>query len=289
MQSRAAAPPAVPRVGEISMSDDPRELIDEAQRRKLLDAALSFSDLCRDVVSSTVAGGVEVSSKPDHSLVTNADLAAERAFRERVEQEFPGMGILGEEFGRARPESPYQWVIDPVDGTADFARGLPTWGSIIGLFYHGAPIVGVIDHPDLNLRLHAAHGLGAFKNGERISLEDFESAGTPRIGLPSRSNFMKTSDEGGVFDALASAYPDFRVLRTCLTHAYAATGQLDAALEWEVKFWDLAATRVIVEEAGGKYICVREREHPATGMLYCAVFGRPALVDRIVALLAAHV
>ena len=273
----------------MNLSNDPREFIDETERRKLLDAALSYSDLCREVISSTVAGGVEVNFKPDHSLVTNADLAVERAFRERVEKELPGMGILGEEFGRVHPESPYQWVIDPVDGTAEFAHGVPFWGSIIGLFYHGVPVVGVIDHADLNVRLHAAHGLGAFKNGERISLEDAEPVGTPRIGLPSRIAFMKTSDEGHVFDALASAYPDFRVLRTCLTHAYAATGQLDAALEWNVNLWDLAATCVIVEEAGGGYVCVREREHPATGMLYCAVFGRPSLVDRIVALLAAHV
>ena len=80
----------------MSLSNDPREFIDAAERRKLLDAALSLSDLCRDVVASTVAGGVEVNSKPDHSLVTNADLAAERAeaagfHRERVDRELAAM------------------------------------------------------------------------------------------------------------------------------------------------------------------------------------------------------
>lgn len=240
----------------------------------------------------TVKHGVEIDAKPDLSLVTNADLAAERAFRQRVEQDFPDMGVMGEEFGASRPDAAYQWVIDPVDGTADFARGLPTWGSIIGVFFEGEPIVGVIDHPDLGLRVHAAQGLGAYCNNERITLEDTalsRSALTGRIGLPSRSSFTRCSKDGHVFDALARAHPDFRALRTCLAHTYAATGQLDAAVEWDANLWDLAATRIIVEEAGGRYVCVREREILGTGTLYSAVFGRPALVDRIAAMLAAHI
>ena len=166
------------------------------------------------------------------------------------------------------------------------ARAMDRWTG--DLYEHGERDCTPIASTDAGWESNTVCTLDRWETGTIIDYR-FESAGTPRIGLPSRINFMKTSDEGGVFDVLASAYPDFRVLRTCLTHAYAATGQLDAAVEWEVKFWDLAATRVIVEETGGKYVCVREREHPTTGMLYCAVFGRPALVDRIVALLAAHV
>lgn len=271
---------------------DPRARIDWAERRRLLDAALRYADRCREVVSQTVRHGVEIDAKPDLSLVTNADLAAERAFRERVAADYPDMGIIGEEFGASRPQAAYQWVIDPVDGTADFARGLPTWGSIIGLFFEGAPIVGVIDHPGLDLRVHAAHGLGAYCNNERMNLEETASTGgalSGSIGLPSRSSFTRCSNDGRIFDALARAHPDFRVLRTCLSHTYAATGQLDAAVEWDANLWDLAATRVIVEEAGGRYVCVRERMQPETGMLYCAVFGRPALADRIAAMVAAHI
>ena len=273
------------------MSDDPRALLEASDLQSLQDAALSFSDTCREVIKAAASRGVDVHVKPDQSLVTNADVAAERAFRERVEQDFPGMGVLGEEFGHTRADSAWQWVIDPVDGTADFAHGLPIWGSIIGLFFHGEPVAGVIDHPDLDMRVHAAFGLGAYRNGERLSLSDFDPAldhGKARIGIPSRSNFVKRSADGAVFDALASAYPDFRVFRSCLTHTYAATGQLDAALEWDVNLWDLAATQIVIEEAGGRYLRLRERMHPGTGMLYCAVFGRPALADRISALLAAQ-
>ncbi len=271
---------------------DPRRRLHAAELRTFLDAALRYADRCRDVISKTRHKGVEVDAKPDLSLVTSADLAAERAFREAVEAEFPEMGVVGEEFGASKPKAPYKWIIDPVDGTADFARGLPTWGSIIGLFFEDSPIVGVIDHPDLGFRLHAAHGLGAYCNGERVDLEKTgsnENALSGRIGLPSRSSFTRCSKDGHVFDALARAHPDFRVLRTCLTHAYAATGQLDAALEWDANVWDLAATRVIVEEAGGSYRCVRERAHETAGVLYCAVFGRTALVDRMAAMLAAHI
>jgi fructose-1,6-bisphosphatase/inositol monophosphatase family enzyme len=258
----------------------------------LLQAALQYADRCREVIWQSRRQGVETDAKPDLSVVTNADLAVERAFRESVERDFPQMGIIGEEFGESRPQAAYQWVIDPVDGTADFACGLPTWGSIIGLFFQGAPIVGVIDHPDLGIRVHAAHGLGAYRNNERIGLEEntsSRSALSGRIGIPSLSSFIRCHKDGNIFDILARTHPDFRALRTCLTHTYAATGQLDAALEWDANLWDLAATRIIVEEAGGRYVCVREREQPAAGKLYCAVFGRPTLVDRIAALLAAHV
>lgn len=271
---------------------DPRRRVDAAKIENLLQAALQCADRCREVISEVREKGVEADSKPDLSIVTNADLAAERAFRAQVERDFPDMGVIGEEFGVLRPEAAYQWVIDPVDGTADFARGLPTWGSIIGLFYHAAPVVGVIDHPDLGLRVHAAYGLGAHRNNERIALEEnmsSRSALSGRIGLPSRSSFSRCNKDGHVFDALARAHPDFRVLRTCLAHTYAATGQLDAAVEWDANLWDMAATRILVEEAGGRYLCVRERDQVGTGKLYCAVFGRPALVDRIAAMIAAHI
>ncbi len=273
-------------------SVDPRARVDETRRRQLVDSALRYADRVRDAISRVVKQGVDADAKPDLSIVTNADLAAERAFRQSVEQDFPDMGVIGEEYGVSRPEAAYQWIIDPVDGTADFARRLPTWGSIIGVFFEGEPIVGVIDHPDLGLRVHAAHGLGAYCNNERMILEETPSSGsalTGRVGVPSRSSFTRCSKDGHVFDALVRAHPDFRTLRTCLTHTYAATGQLDAALEWDANIWDLAATRILIEEAGGRYLCVREREQQGAGMLYSAVFGRPALVDRIAAMLGAHI
>lgn len=271
---------------------DPRQSIPAEQLQKFLQTALQYADRSREVIWQSRRQGVETDTKPDLSVVTNADFAAERVFRESVERDFPQMGIIGEEFGASRPQAAYQWVIDPVDGTADFARGLPTWGSIIGLFFQGAPIVGVIDHPDLGIRVHAAHGLGAYRNNQRIGLEEntsSRSALSGRIGIPSLSSFIRCHEDGDIFEILARTHPDFRALRTCLTHTYAATGQLDAAVEWDANLWDLAATRIIVEEAGGSYVCVRERQQPAAGKLYCAVFGRPALVGRIAALLAAHV
>ncbi|MDX1513614.1 MAG: inositol monophosphatase family protein [Gammaproteobacteria bacterium] len=274
------------------MTVDPRASLNAKELQRLLDAALSLSDLCREVIADAVSEGVDVNAKIDRSLVTNADLAAERAFRERLGQRFPDMGVQGEEFGGTNPDSPWQWVIDPVDGTSDFARGIPIWGSIIGLFFHGEPVVGVIDHPPLGLRLHAAFGQGAYRGSERLSLSDYDSGRNDSdacVGLPSRSNFIRRNDDGAAFDALAAHFPDFRVFRSCLTHAYAATGQLDVALEWDVNLWDVAATRIIVEEAGGRYILLRKRAHSEAGMLYCAVFGRPALADRIAAMLSAHI
>lgn len=271
---------------------DPRSQVDASRRRALLAAALGYADKVRGIVAQVLEHGVIVDAKPDRSLVTNADLAAERAFRDAVEADFPSMGIAGEELEPLRPAADFQWVIDPIDGTAEFARSLPTWGSIIGVFYKGSPLVGIIDHPGLDLRVQAAYGLGAFLNGRRLDpgskapLAEKERA---CIGLPARRNFNRVSNDAHVFDALVRAYPDFRVLCTCLTHTYAATGQLDASVEWDAHLWDLAATRVVIEEAGGRYACVRERVGPGGYKLYCAVFGRVDQVDRIAKMVSAHI
>lgn len=264
---------------------DPRSELPEAEVERLLAHALRLADTCRETVERVTASGFEVERKADRSLVTTADREAELAFRTLARELTPQAGVLGEEFGLEREEAPLRWVIDPVDGTAEFAAGLPVWGTIIGLFWRGEPLLGVIDHPALDLRSHAAFGRGAFCNERRLRIEDFPDAdfdGSERVGTPSRAAFVKHRDEGARFDALVRAHRNFRVFHTCLTHTSAANGALDAALEWDQPIWDLAATRILVEEAGGRYRSIRVREQAGTGQVHCAVFGRPRLVDSVV-------
>ena len=271
------------------MSEDPRKTLPVKQVRQFLEHALALADALRDTIAGVVAQGFEVERKADRSLVTTADREAELRFRDLAAKLTPEAGVLGEEFGHDRPGADFTWVIDPVDGTAEFAAGLPLWGTIAGLWFRGEPLVGVIDHPALALRSHAAFGLGAFANGKRLEVQDWPRDGfdgSERVGTPSRAAYVKFRDEGARFDRLCLAHRNIRVFHTCLTHSSAANGALDAALEWDAPLWDLGATRILLEEAGGRYEVIRQREQEAVGTVYCAVFGRPKLVDSLAAVLS---
>ena len=146
---------------------DPREEVSADQRRELLDAALELADLCAETTASIVDSGFDVSKKADDSLVTTADVETERAFRKSVQERFPDMGVLGEELGDSDQSTDFRWIIDQIDGTEEFARR-----CIIGLHYKEQPILGVIDHQAMRIRCHAAFGLGAFANEERLAIDD---------------------------------------------------------------------------------------------------------------------
>ena len=264
---------------------DPRDAITAERRRELLSAALEFADRCAETTASIVKSGFVVSKKADASLVTTADVETERTFRKLVEERFPEMGVLGEELGTSNKHADFRWIIDPIDGTAEFARHLPWYGCIIGLHYKDLPLLGVIDHQGMGIRSHAAYGLGAFTNGERLRIDDCgpgEAGAEARIGLPSLSGFLSPGDSSCVFKAIVDVYPSFRAFHTCYSHTLTATGGLDAAMEWGTPLWDLAATQILIEEAGGRYRCVRKTEVPGKGCFYSAVFGKPELVDRLV-------
>ncbi len=263
---------------------DIREEIPAGTRRELLSAALELADLCSETTASIIESGFEVSKKADASLVTTADVETERAFRQRVQERFPDMGVLGEELGEVNKDADYRWVIDPIDGTAEFARQVPLYGCIIGLQYKQQPLLGVIDHRAMGLRCHGAYGLGAFANGERLHIDDStngEFGAVARIGLPSRASFLSPSDASPVFEAIVAAYPNFRAYHTCYSHSLTAMGGLDAAMEWQTPFWDVAATQILIEEAGGRYRCVKTSHIPGKGHYYSAVFGKPAVVERM--------
>jgi fructose-1,6-bisphosphatase/inositol monophosphatase family enzyme len=146
-------------------------------------------------------------------------------------------------------------------------------------------VAGALDFPGLDLLVHAALGLGCRRNGERIHLAQAPDA-RQGISLSARANFVRYLDDGAVFESVTRAFPNHRVYRSCLGHALAAVGAVDAMVDWHNKIWDLAAAQILVEEAGGRYTTVRDLDLPGTGRIYSAVFGKPALVDRLAKLVA---
>jgi len=269
-------------------SADPRSRIDPAEIRRLYQHALGLADEARKVLQAAWATGFEVMRKNDGSFVTSADFKTEEKLRTNIQKQLPAHGILGEEYTPVQPGAAFQWILDPIDGTEDFVQRVPTYGSIIALHFHGSPLIGVIDHPVLNLRVSAAWGLGTFQNGERVRLTDLDPSlidGNERVVLSARANFMRYIDHGNFFDAITRQHPNHRIYRSCFAHTCAITGAADAMVDYGNRIWDLAASQILVEEAGGKYVMIQDVDVPRVGRVLGGVFGKPTLVDRLVRLL----
>lgn len=249
-----------------------------------LDIALKAMDEIHRAVTLTLDAGFDVEEKIDSSLVTTADLEGEKAFRKFIAKAYPDHGIIGEEFPPENSHSDYQWIVDPIDGTAEFARGLPTYGSIVALHYKNEPVVGVMDHPQLNIRAWAAKGLGAFKNKSKQTIQNDAKLNHQRLAVAAKENFQRLGDESKIFDQLTTKFPHVRVFHSCFSHTCALIDGVDVTVDWNVNLWDMAATKILIEEAGGKYQILKQREHPEKGTLYCTAFGKSPLVDEIAAL-----
>ena len=254
-------------------------------------AALEMADEARRIIRPALERGFNVTIKADASVVTDVDHAVERRLREMIAGWFPDHGVIGEEYPPTRPDSPWQWILDPIDGTEEFVHGVPTWGAILALHHRGEPIVGVIDHPALDIRVNAGRGLGTHRNGVRVHLTDTPAATPPqkiRLVLSARLNFARHIDEGHLFDALTRQFPNHRIFRAAYAHTATATGAVDAMVDMHNQVWDLAASRVLIEEAGGRYVLVRDFPGTDGARRLSAVWGKPGPVERLLAVFAQH-
>src|SRR5262249_59341083 len=128
-----------------------------------------------------------------------------------IERWFPDHGVIGEEYPPTRPDSEFQWIMDPIDGTEEFVHGIPTSGPMLALHHRGAPLVGVIDHPALDLLVSAGRGVGAYRNGQRLRLVAGPASERPETGrlvLSARLHFTRPLDEGDLFEILTRRYPN---------------------------------------------------------------------------------
>jgi histidinol-phosphatase len=250
-------------------------------------AALEMADEARRIVLAAMARGFGVETKADRSLVTDVDRAVETHLRERIARWFPEHGVIGEEFPATGAGSPFQWIMDPIDGTEEFVHRVPTFGTMLALYHRDTPVVGVIDHPPLDLRVSAGVGLGAYRNGVRIRAGDGPDVGRPegvRLVLSARVNFTRHHDEGQVFEAITREFPNHRIFRAAYAHTCVVAGGADAMVDVQNRLWDLAPARVLIEEAGGAYTVVRAFAASDGGRIQTVVFGQPAVVVRLVAL-----
>jgi len=196
-----------------------------------------------------------VETKPDLTPVSEVDLAVEAALRQRLAEARPGDAVLGEE-GGAHPGtgtgSGRQWILDPVDGTKNYVRGVPVWATLIALKRRGHTVVGVVSAPALGRRWWATEGGGAFADGSPIRVSSVGSLDDAMLSYASLSGW-ESRGLGEAFTALARRCWRTRAFGDFWSHVLVAEGAVDLAVEPEVSLWDLAPLEIIVTEAGGRF------------------------------------
>lgn len=206
-----------------------------------------------------------VDAKHDGTPVSDADRAAERAIRDRIEQARPADAILGEEFGSQAVGHPTRWwILDPLDGTKNYIRGVPVWASLIAMEEEGVPAVGVVSAPALGRRWWAARGEGAFADGAPIRVSGAADLAEAHLSYDNFVGFEKKG-LGAAALALERRCGRTRGFGDFWSHVLVAEGAVDVALEPEVAHWDVAAIQVIVEEAGGRFTDVSGHRRPDGG------------------------
>lgn len=230
-----------------------------------LEFALKLADAADHITLARFeATDLSINSKPDMTPVSDADLECERVLREMIGSE----EILGEEFGGSVQFTGRQWVIDPIDGTKNFVRGVPVWATLIALLVDGIPVVGVVSAPALGRRWWAAKGTGAFRSfrgtTKRISVSEVSAVADASVSFSSldgwrdlglREQFFSLSDDTWRL----RGFGDF------FSYCLVAEGAVDIAAEPEVSLWDLAPLDILVREAGGRFSSLSGIDGPHGG------------------------
>ena len=259
-----------------------------------LNLALTLADAA-DTITMTrfEASDLSVESKPDLTPVSDADTAVEKELREIIAAHYPDDALLGEEFGGDVTFAGRQWVIDPIDGTKNFVRGVPVWATLISLLVDGKPVVGVVSAPALGRRWWAAEGAGAWRlfntpastgtsadaapaNGGSVD-GGVPSAGARQLGVSKVADVadssIATSSLSGWADcgkreqliSLTDSAWRLRGYGDFWSYMLVAEGAVDIAAEPEVSLWDLAALVPIITEAGGRFTSLDGQDGPHGG------------------------
>ncbi len=229
-----------------------------------LEAWLVFALACCDAADALALQhfrrDLVIETKPDRTFVTQADTVIERTIRELVSGTYPDHGLVGEEYGEAVGSAGVRWYIDPIDGTHNFMRGVPLFGTLLAVEADGDLVVGVMSAPALGGRWYARRGGGAWAtNSVGPDQGSPRRLGVSRVGDIADSQILysspldiEASGEAPGFDELVRAAWRDRGFGDFWGYALVAEGAAEAMIEVGPNSWDLAAPSVVVEEAGGR-------------------------------------
>ena len=223
-----------------------------ASMASLAEAAEEVARLAGDIALGYYKSSLVVESKADGSPVTIADRSAEQAARDWIERHFPNDGILGEELGVTRPKAHRRWVLDPIDGTKTFIRGVPLWGTLVGVTEGGEVLAGAAYFPAVGELLLAARGIGCWWNGVRCQVSSRATLGNATV-LTTDERFAGDAAQVAGWRRLAGRAAVSRSWGDCYGYLLVSTGRAEVMVDGILSPWDAAALMPIVEEAGGVF------------------------------------
>lgn len=236
----------------------------------------------------------DIRVKESHaSVVTEADLASERAIFDRLHRDFPEDGLLGEETGFRPGRSRRTWIVDPLDGTSNFVAGLPWFGVMIALLEHQRPIAAALHLPALDLLYTATEGGGARCHGRPVQVTADPELSRLLIGfgMDASADAGKTAQDAARLARVAQAARNVRATNSLVDFCYAADGRLGGAVNLACKIWDIAAPTLLLREAGGVVSSIDgtppdfRLDDQAVHRTHTLVAAAPAVHERLLALL----
>ncbi len=243
----------------------------EPDRRAWLELALAICDEADVLAMRSFRRAVPVSTKPDRTLVTEADTAIERLVRERIRRAHPDHGLVGEEYGTEAGEASIRWYIDPIDGTHNFVRGVPLFGTLLAVERDGVLEVGVMSAPALRDRWFAWRGGGAWvvhgnesDEPRRIAVSAVRAVPDAQVLYGSGRDIAASGRMPGLQPLLADAWRE-RGFGDFWGYALVAEGAAEAMVEVGLQSWDAAAPAIVAAEAGGRWSDVDGRRRIDSG------------------------
>ena len=225
----------------------------------LLETALELAESAGAITLRYFGSVLASDTKGDGTPVTLADREAETLLRDEIGSRFPSHGILGEEFGETHPGSPIRWILDPIDGTRTFVRGVPLYGVLIGIEVEGRPAVGVAHFPALKETVGAATGHGCWWNGREARVSGLTDLSASAVMATEPEDLL----EGPVAEGWVDLVKKTSLARTwgdCYGHILVATGRAEIMIDPILSPWDAAPFVPILSEAGGRFTDIEGRE-----------------------------
>lgn len=226
--------------------------IQSSYNPRMIDVAIDAAKKGGDLAYRYFKTQPKVTYKPDNSPVTKADIETEKLIRKIISKKFPEHGFIGEESGKNKESTKYVWVVDPIDGTKQFIRGIPFWTTLVALLENGKPILGIAYSPVTDELFTAQKGKGTYLNGKRVHVSKISDLRYAYLSYSSITPFQDKNKIEGFLKICGSVHSQ-RGYGDTLGYMLLMQGKTDIMLEAKDDIYDIATPSILIEEAGGKF------------------------------------